>query len=118
LADRLNPRAYGVKVAKSVLEQMRPALQVLRAKAKETDLAKKQVEEVREAFASQQKRLEPLVDVLRPLNQEERHQLVKVAQAAKEKILEIREAAIETRRRERQSQRSRSRGSRDQDWSL
>ena len=50
LSDRLNPRAYGEKVAKSVVEQLKPTWQVLEAKAKETDLAKQQAKEARAAF--------------------------------------------------------------------
>lgn len=117
LGDRLNPRAYGVKVARSVLEQMSPALQILQAKAKETDLAKKQAKEAREAFADQNTRLKPLVDMLRPLNQVERQQLVEVARDAGEKILAIRQEAIEARQKELKAQRSRSRG-KDRGWSL
>lgn len=115
LADRLNPRAYGEKVAQSVLDQLRPTWEVLRAKANESDLAKKQATEAREAFANQDKRLKPLVDVLRPLNQVERLQLVEVARDAGEKILAVRQQAIEAQRRERQAQRNRGK---DRGWSL
>jgi len=115
LADRLNPRAYGEKVAQSVLDQLKPTWQVLRAKANESDLAKQQAKEARETLIAQDKRLKPLVDVLRPLNQVEREQLVKVAQAAGEKILTARQEAMAAKQRERQAHRSRGK---DRGWSL
>mgnify|MGYP003376648200 FL=1 len=92
LSDRLNPRAYGEKVAKSVVEQLKPTWQVLEAKAKETDLAKQQAKEARAAFDDQDKRLKPLVEALRPLSQAERQKFVAVAVGAAEKIVAMRKA--------------------------
>ena len=92
LGDRLNPRAYGEKVAKSVVEQLKPTWQVLEAKAKETDLAKQQAKEARAAFDDQDKRLKPLVEALRPLSQAERQKFVAVAVGAAEKIVAMRKA--------------------------
>ena len=92
LSDRLNPRAYGEKVAKSVVEQLKPTWQVLEAKARETDLAKQQAKEARAAFDDQDKRLKPLVEALRPLSQAERQKFVAVAVGAAEKIVAMRKA--------------------------
>ena len=92
LSDRLNPRAYGEKVAKSVMEQLKPTWQVLEAKARESDLAKQQAKEARAAFDDQDKRLKPLVEALRPLSQAERQKFVAVAVGAAEKIVAMRKA--------------------------
>ena len=92
LSDRLNPRAYGEKVAKSVMEQLKPTWQVLEAKARESDLAKQQAKEARAAFDDQDKRLKPLVEALRPLSQAERQRLVLLAVGAAEKIVTTRKA--------------------------
>ena len=92
LSDRLNPRAYGERVAKSVVEQLKPTWQVLEAKARETDLAKQQAKEARAAFDDQDKRLKPLVEALRPLSQAERQKFVAVAVGAAEKIVTMRKA--------------------------
>lgn len=94
LGDRLNPRAYGQRVAKSVVEQLKPTWQVLEAKARETDLAKQQAKEARAAFDDQDKRLKPLVEALRPLSQAERQKFVAVAVGVGEKIVATRQAAI------------------------
>jgi hypothetical protein len=114
MGDRLNPRAYGDRVAQSVVEQLRPAWDVLLAKAKERDLAQKQASEARAAVADQDKRLKPLVVALGPLNQADRAKLVDVATAVSQKIVqarkdELREKVVK-QAAEREAKRGRDRG--------
>jgi hypothetical protein len=52
MGDRLNPKAYGERVAKAVLEQMAPELRALRAKAAENDGLKREVKEARRQLAN------------------------------------------------------------------
>lgn len=114
MGDRLNPRAYGDRVAQSVVEQLRPAWDVLLAKAKERDLAQKQASEARAAVLDQDKRLKPLVVALGPLNQTDRAKLVDVATAVSHKIVqarkdELREKVVK-QVAEREAKRGRDRG--------
>ena len=67
IGDRVNVRAYGEKVAKSVVGQLRPKWQELTAKANELEAAKRAEREARATVDDQNKRLRPLVDALRPL---------------------------------------------------
>ena len=92
--DRLNPRAYGENVARSVLAQLEPAWNTLGAKAQATELAQKQAREARAAVEDQDKRLKPLVGALRPLNAEDRARLVDVATAVSHRIVQAREDAL------------------------
>jgi hypothetical protein len=108
LADRLNPKAYGVKVAESMREQLNPTWLVLEAKARESDLAKKQATEARAAFADQDKRLKPLVEALLPLNQVERKKFVAMAKAIGEKIVAERKTATKAPQQERSAQKDRN----------
>lgn len=94
LSDRLNPLGYGQKVAHSVLDQLAPTFAVLQAKAQESDLAKKQAKEARASFEDLDQRLKPLVDVLRPLNQEERKTVVNVATLAGKKLEEAQKTRV------------------------
>ena len=57
--------AYGEKVAKSVVGQLRPKWQELTAKANELEAAKRAEREARATVDDQNKRLRPLVDALR-----------------------------------------------------
>jgi hypothetical protein len=52
MGDRLNPKAYGERVAKAVIEQMAPELRALRAKAAENDGLKREVREARRQLAN------------------------------------------------------------------
>lgn len=79
LGDRLNPRAYGERVAAAVLQKMEPAWQAMNAKARGFELAQRQVKEARAAQDDQAKRMKPLIDALRPLGREEREAFVTVA---------------------------------------
>ena len=114
MMDRLNPRAYGEKVARSVLAQLEPAWEVLRAKALATELAQKQAREARAAVENQDKRLKPLVDALRPLTPEDRAKLADVATAVSHKIVQARENALREKlsqqRAEREAKREQGKG--------
>ena len=87
LTERLNPKSYGERVAKSVLEQIGPDWKRLSAKASETDKAKGEAKQAKAAQEQLQKLLKPLADVLRPLNALEREKLMAVADRAKEHLL-------------------------------
>ncbi|RYF50864.1 MAG: hypothetical protein EOO38_04630 [Cytophagaceae bacterium] len=95
ISDRLNPREYGHKVAKSVLEQIKPTWEVLQAKAKESDLAKQQAKEARDTLEDQDRRLRPLLEAMRSLNREDQLRLAQVTVEAGKKL-------ATTRQRERQ----------------
>ncbi len=110
MGDRLNPKAYGEKVARSVVEQLRPTWSVLQAKAQATELAQKQAREARAAFEDQDKRLKPLVEALRPLNQEDRGKLVDVATAVSHKIVQARKDEIRDKIKQKQDERETRRG--------
>jgi len=91
LGDRLNPREYGHKVAKSVLEQIRPTWEVLQAKSSESDLAKQKAKEARDALEDQSKRLQPLVEAMRGLSRDDQTRLAQIAMIAGEKITKTRQ---------------------------
>jgi hypothetical protein len=114
IADRLNPRSYGEKVTKSVLEQIKPAWLVLSAKSRNADLAKQQAQEARDAFSEQDKRLKPLVEALRPLSLEERQKLVAEAVRIGEKLAADRKVALreklQQQNKEREARRGQSKG--------
>ena len=82
VADRLNVRGYGEKVAKSVMEQIRPKWQELQAKANEMMAAKKSAQEARDTLAEQTKHLKPIADALRPLNDSERQSVARAVVSA------------------------------------
>jgi hypothetical protein len=86
IGDRLNPREYGHKVAKSVLEQIKPTWDVLQAKAKESDLAKQQSKEARNALEDQSKRLRPLLETMHKLSREDQLHLAKTTISIGEKV--------------------------------
>lgn len=93
MSERLNPKAYGLRVAESIRNQMAPEYRALRAKAAEMDGAKREAKEARagmkkaqEALADQSKRLEPILRALGPLNQREREMVAVIAQRASDNI--------------------------------
>lgn len=87
IGDRLNPREYGHKVAKSVLQQIKPTWEVLQAKARESDLAKQQSKEARDALEDQNKRLRPLLEAMKGLSQDDQQQLARTAMSISEKVI-------------------------------
>lgn len=86
IVDRVNPKAYGNRVAQSILQQMAPELQALRAKAAETDGAKREAKDARAALADQSKRLAPILKALGPLTVREREVLASIVQRTSDKI--------------------------------
>ena len=106
IGDRVNVRAYGEKVAKSVVGQLRPKWQELTAKASELEAAKKAEREARATVADQDKRLRPIVDALRPLNSQERQVLASITADVSKKIQADRAAKLRQRDLERQAARS------------
>ena len=111
MGDRVNVRAYGEKVATSVVGQLRPKWQELSAKASELEAAKRAEREARAAVDDQNKRLRPIVDALRPLNEGDRKVLASIVADVSRKIQADRAAKIRQRDQERQAARS----NRDQD---
>lgn len=95
LGERMNAKAYGDRVAQAVLDQLAPELRQLRAKAAETDAAKREAKQARAAFENLTKRLEPVVKVLAPLNERERLQLAQIVAQVGTKIIESRPATNE-----------------------
>ena len=113
IGDRVNVRAYGEKVAKSVVGQLRPKWQEeLTAKANELEAAKRAEREARATVDDQNKRLRPLVDALRPLNEGDRKVLASIVADVSRKIQADRVEKMRQRDQERQATRSKSR---DQD---
>ena len=110
MGERLNPRAYGVRVANSVLDQLQPSMTNLLAKAKSYDSAKKEASEARAGAVDQDKRLKPLVDALRPLSQADRAKLVDVATAVSHKIVQTRQDELRERAKQQQADREAKRG--------
>lgn len=86
ITDRVNPKAYGQRVAQSILQQMGPELRALRAKAAESDGAKREAKEARAALADQSKRLAPILKALGPLTMQERVFLASIVQRTSDKI--------------------------------
>lgn len=123
MAERLNPRAYGQRVAESVIQQIRPKWQELQAKASEAETAKQEAAAAKAAYKAQGERLKPLEDAVRPLNAKERQTLLHVVQRTSEKLLEDRQARqrqeLEARQAARAAARENHRGrSRDNGPSL
>jgi hypothetical protein len=99
MGERMNVKAYGDRVAKAVIEQLAPELRQLRAKAAETDAAKREAKQARAALEDLSKRLEPVLKVLAPLNERERLQLVQVVAQVGNKIMDARQQAVQDRAR-------------------
>jgi hypothetical protein len=112
LVERVNPKAYGVRVAKSVLEQITPNWKRMQAKASEANQAKASEKQARAAQEQLQQRLKPVIDVLRPLNDSERKTFLVVAERVKENLLEQRMERLAKQQREREAlrQQRRNRG--------
>ena len=84
MGDRVNVGPMA-KVAASVVGQLRPKWQELTAKASELEAARKAEREARATVDDQNKRLRPIVDALRPLNEGDRKVLASiVADVSKE----------------------------------
>ena len=106
MGDRVNVRAYGEKVAASVVGQLRPKWQELTAKASELEAAKKAEREARATVDDQNKRLRPIVDALRPLNEGDRKVLASIVADVSKKIQADRAEKMRQRDLERRATRS------------
>lgn len=93
LADRLNPRAYGDRVAKSVIEQLQPERANLLAKASTADTERKRAQELQATAADQQRRLQPIAALLRGLSKDEQVKVLLGARQVAEKVRESRSKA-------------------------
>ena len=102
----MNVRAYGEKVAASVVGQLRPKWQELTAKASELEAAKKAEREARATVDDQNKRLRPIVDALRPLNEGDRKVLASIVADVSKKIQADRAEKMRQRDLERRATRS------------
>lgn len=94
MAERLNPRAYGQRVAESVMQQIKPKWQELQAKAGEAATAKQEAAAAKAAYKAQSERLKPLEDAFRPLSQHDRQKLLYIVEKASEKFQEERRARL------------------------
>jgi hypothetical protein len=110
LADRLNPKAYGDRVAKSVVAQIGPDWKRMAAKASETDKAKGEAKTARTAQEQQQKELKPLLDALRPLSNLERKKLVEMAAGLSLKMQDLRSAKLAEKERQKGAERQTPKG--------
>jgi hypothetical protein len=118
LVERLNPRTYGDRVARSVLEQIGPDWKRMQAKAVETDAAQAGEKQARKALEQLQSQLKPVIDVLRPLNDQERQTLLVVAEHAKEKLLGQRMEKLREQQRELEALRQQQhKAGQDRGWS-
>lgn len=106
-SERLTPKTYGDRVAKSVLQQIGPDWKRMQAKAIEVDAAKEEAKQAKAALQDLEKRLAPIVSALRPLNDQERQQLVMVVDRAKEHLLAERMKAEVERQRQQAEERQR-----------
>ena len=107
LGDRLNARAYGQKVAQTFSDRLRPRLSELEAKASDLEYLKEAASRARLAQVHQAECLAPVLDALRGLDQTDQDQVLQLVSWVRE--------MLKAQRRERQSQRGRSKG---YGWSL
>ena len=109
IGDRLNPRAYGEKGGRIGAGANEACLEIYGGQSRETDLARHKAKESRAAHDDQAKRMRPLVDALRPLNQKERSDLAVVMQRVSDKFVASRQAqaALAQAKQQREAQRGR-----------
>ena len=92
---KLNPKAYGERVAKAVLEQMAPELRALRAKAAENDVLKREVKEARRQLANTEflrKQLVAVSKTITMLNADERRTFDHVMEGINAKVQAVAKA--------------------------
>lgn len=104
LVERMNPSAYGHRVANSVLQQIGPDWKRMQAKAIEVDAAKEEAKQAKAGQADLQRRMAPVVNAMRPLNEVERLAMLKMMEQIKDRFLEDRT------KKEIEQQRERKRG--------
>lgn len=79
--------SYDDRVRGALREQLQPRFEVLEAKAKQVDQAKKEAREARAGLEKLQSDLKPLVDVLRPLDQTDRQKLADILKVEGAKLV-------------------------------
>jgi DNA polymerase III delta subunit len=100
------------------LEQIGPDWKRMQAKAVETDAAQAGEKQARKALEQLQSQLKPVIDVLRPLNDQERQTLLVVAEHAKEKLLGQRMEKLREQQRELEALRQQQhKAGQDRGWS-
>lgn len=67
MGERLNPRAYGERVAQSVAKQFEPGWSTLEGQARTAGMAQKEARDARSLVERQAQRLQPLVEAMRPV---------------------------------------------------
>ncbi|ETN80532.1 plasmid recombination enzyme [Necator americanus] len=102
IADRLNARAYGQKVAQNFSDALRPRLAELEAKEQALSDAREMASQARAALRQQALRLAPVLDALSGLDQVDQEQVLRLVSETSQ--------ALKAQRRERQAQRSRDKG--------
>ena len=95
MADRLNPRAYGERVAKSVLDQMQPERASLSAKAATATTDRQKAKELTSTLEDQQRRLRPVMEALRGLQREDQSKVVQVMRQVAAEVRQRRAGAAE-----------------------
>ena len=110
LSDRLNPRAYGERAAKLAFGLVEPEMLALRSKAKELELARKEVAGTRATLKAQDERLKPMLDILRPLRAADIKTLVEVTKVASERLLARQKERTAERRPDKVVQRQEDKG--------
>lgn len=103
LGDRLNVRAYGQKVAQTFSDQLRPRLSELEAKERALEETQTVARQARAAQLHQARRLAPVLDALRGLDQADQDQVMHVVSRASEALKGQRRQEMEARQ---QAQRS------------
>lgn len=105
LGDRLNVRAYGQKVAQALCDQLRPRLSELEAKERELEETKTAASQARAARLHQAKRLAPVIDALKGLDQADQDQVMQLVGRASEVLKGQRRQEMEDRQQVRWSAR-------------
>jgi hypothetical protein len=98
MGERMNPKAYGVRVANAVIDQVNKSFGVAYAKAAEVDTAKKQANDWRTAYAKLSSQVKPMVDVWNQLTPSERPKLLTQIDATRDQLIDARERAAELER--------------------
>lgn len=88
VSERLNPKAYGHRVADDVIKQMMPAWREMSAKASERDQAVKDADTAKAAQKAHSERLKPVEDAFRGLSPKGQQQLLYIVQGASERVRE------------------------------
>jgi len=92
LSDRVNPRAYGERVAHEVIKQLQPERQALAKSAATAITDRKRAKEAVATAKAMQERVRPIMDAMRDLTPADRQVLFKALQEGASKLKERRGA--------------------------